>query len=178
MKKFVIVLLLTTIVLGGIFATDINVEGRLGMGYFYGHSSQSLGSTSSASIYIQSFDISIGADAYCFKKNNFEFGFNAHYIHALGKQKTIAYVSGTLNVLDEGFYPWKTLFFGPVFKYNFTDKISARFAMGYYNAESNTTIGCEISGDYGISDKVAVGLEFKWGLNVGININATATYKF
>ena len=180
MKKITIFMLVVAVSIFCLGATDLDVEGRCGIGYFGIHPS---GDTSSSM-----FIMSVGADTYCYEKGGLELGFNTQFMFGVGSQTTKAsssttkvgsttYTSTTAASSSTCFC--STFFFGPVIKYNFDDKISGRIALGYEGLIEFSTMAFEFSIDCSINEKWSCGLEFKYGVAVNvIDFNLNAIYKF
>ena len=178
MKKVLIVLTMTLAIVGSVYATEVKIEARTGVSYYQAN----LANTD-----LIAGVVSVGADMYCFEKNSIEFGFNAQFLYGWG---TARYINTAKKYKE--FTPGETMpstnyfsykssysvfFFGPVMRYSFTDKISARFGLQYLGEISgNNDIGFLLSADYRITNNLAVGIESRLGDS--FDIGAVASYRF
>lgn len=167
MKKAIISILLLALSLGCVYATEVNIESRTGLGY--------IGKWPSDIESINCFDMVIGTDVYCLESGLFEVGFNGQWLFGVCNTSTQTQYSKQAYSYTNGF---SLFYIGPVVRFNITDKFSARVSMGYIDSFRESTAGFEFSGDYLVSDKWAVGLELKYAVRSYIDVNAIATYKF
>lgn len=184
MKKILVVILTLVVAISATYATDIAVNGRFGLGYY--------GENPSSYTHSSNFALTMGADAYCTKKNIFDIGFNAHCVFGIGTRKTeypaststttsgsttIKTTTPAISSTDTSYIA--SFFFGPVVRCNFTDAFSVRLALGCESCVGYSTLGMLISGDYKISDTISAGIEFKYGVVANIvNINAAMTIAY
>lgn len=179
MKKVLIILVLTLAIVGSIYATDVKVDARTGISYYQAN----LANTN-----LIAGVVSVGVDMYCFEKNSIEFGFNAHFLHGYGTkrfasfaQKYKEYTPGeavsSSSSLPYGNGSYSVFFFGPIMRYNFSEKISARLGLEYEEEiAGNNYICILLSADYLITNNFAVGIESRVGLS--FDIGAVASYRF
>lgn len=158
--------------MGSVYATDVKVDARTGISYYQAN----LADTD-----LIAGVVSVGADMYCFEKNSFELGFNAHFLFGYGTERFASfsqkYKESGSYALPYGNPSYSLFFFGPVMRYNFSEKISARVGLEYEpELAGNNSICFLLSGDYLLTDNFAVGIESRIG--VSFDIGASASYRF
>lgn len=174
MKKTIITLLFIAVVLCGIYATDINMEGRLGAGYL-----RDLYDVSAYRYHTDCFSISIGTDLLVEPVKNrkiaTEIGFGANLILGYGNRRYDVEKTPQNELIA-----YLAIFCGPVVKWHFTDLFSARLSLGYVGLPTGAALGLDVGATYAISDKWSLGIDVIGAADVPLLIfaNAVAIYKF